>query len=59
MHQLDQILSEVAGYFPSADLPLVRRAYQFAAQAHVGQTRKSGDPYVSHPLAVAQIIAEL
>ena len=59
MHQLDQILSEVAGYYPSADLPLVRRAYQFAAQAHDGQTRKSGDPYVSHPLAVARIIAEL
>src|SRR5262245_24702123 len=59
MHQLDQIISELAGYFPSADLPLVRRAYQFAAQAHDGQTRKSGDPYVTHPLAVAEIIAEL
>src|SRR5258706_117499 len=59
MHQLDQILSEVASYFPNADLPMVRRAYQFAAQAHEGQTRKSGDPYVTHPLAVARIIAEL
>ncbi|MBS1118904.1 MAG: (p)ppGpp synthetase SpoT/RelA [Deltaproteobacteria bacterium] len=59
MHQLEQILSEVAGYYPAADLPLVRRAYQFAAAAHDGQTRKSGDPYVTHPLAVAQIIAEL
>jgi guanosine-3',5'-bis(diphosphate) 3'-pyrophosphohydrolase len=59
MQQLDQILSEVAGYYPSADLPLVRRAYQFAVQAHEGQTRKSGDPYVTHPLAVAHIIAEL
>jgi len=59
MHQLDQIISELAGYFPSADVPLVRRAYEFAAQAHDGQTRKSGDPYVTHPLAVAQIIAEL
>ncbi|HEX3762340.1 MAG TPA: bifunctional (p)ppGpp synthetase/guanosine-3',5'-bis(diphosphate) 3'-pyrophosphohydrolase [Kofleriaceae bacterium] len=59
MHQLDQIITELAGYFPSADLPLVRRAYEFAAQAHDGQTRKSGDPYVTHPLAVAQIIAEL
>lgn len=59
MHQLDQIISELAGYHPSADVPLVRRAYQFAAQAHDGQTRKSGDPYVTHPLAVAQIIAEL
>src|SRR5262245_15898052 len=59
MHQLDQILSEVAGYDPNADLPLVRRAYEFAAAAHEGQTRKSGDPYVSHPLSVARIIAEL
>ncbi|MBV8761452.1 MAG: bifunctional (p)ppGpp synthetase/guanosine-3',5'-bis(diphosphate) 3'-pyrophosphohydrolase [Deltaproteobacteria bacterium] len=59
MHQLDQILSEVAGYYPNADLALIRRAYQFAAAAHEGQTRKSGDPYVTHPLAVAQVIAEL
>jgi GTP pyrophosphokinase len=59
MHQLDQILSEVAGYHPSADLALIRRAYQFAAAAHDGQTRKSGDPYVTHPLSVAKVIAEL
>ena len=59
MHQLDQILSEVAGYHPAADINMVRKAYQFAAAAHDGQTRKSGDPYVTHPLAVAQIIAEL
>ena len=59
MHQLDQILSDLAGYYPGADIPLVRRAYQFAAQAHDGQTRKSGDPYVTHPLSVAQIITEL
>src|SRR3978361_1318951 len=59
MHQLDQLLSEVASYHPGADLQMVRRAYQFAAAAHDGQTRKSGDPYVTHPLAVAQIIAEL
>jgi guanosine-3',5'-bis(diphosphate) 3'-pyrophosphohydrolase len=59
MHQLDQIISGLAGYSRAADLPLVRRAYQFAATAHDGQTRKSGDPYVTHPLAVAQIISEL
>src|SRR2546423_5907160 len=59
MQQLDQILSEVAGYHPAADLQVIRRAYQLAAQAHDGQTRKSGDPSVTHPLAVAQIIAEL
>ncbi|MEO6772817.1 MAG: bifunctional (p)ppGpp synthetase/guanosine-3',5'-bis(diphosphate) 3'-pyrophosphohydrolase [Kofleriaceae bacterium] len=59
MHELDQIVSEVAGYDPNADLGLVRRAYEFAAQAHAGQTRKSGDPYVTHPISVARIIAEL
>ena len=59
MQQLDQILSEVGGYDLNADLPLVRRAYEFAAAAHHGQTRKSGDPYVTHPLSVAGIIAEL
>ncbi len=58
-HQLDQIVSEVAGYDPNADLALVRRAYEFASQAHEGQTRKSGDPYVTHPISVARIIAEL
>jgi len=59
MQQLDQLVSELAGYHPHADLALVRRAYQFASEAHEGQTRKSGDPYVTHPLAVARIIAQL
>jgi len=59
VHRFDQILSEIAGYHPTADVGMLRRAYEFAAHAHEGQTRKSGDPYVSHPLAVAQIIAEL
>ena len=56
---LEQVLSGISAYDPNADLELVRRAYDFAARAHEGQTRRSGDPYVTHPLAVAQIIAEL
>ncbi len=59
MTQIEQLLTDISGYHPTADLSLVRRAYQFAADAHAGQTRKSGDPYVTHPLAVAQIIADL
>ncbi len=59
MNQVDQLLSDVAAYHPAADLALVRRAYDFAAKAHAGQTRKSGEPYVTHPLAVARVIAEL
>ncbi len=59
MTQIEKLLEDISGYHPTADLGLVRRAYQFAADAHAGQTRKSGDPYVTHPLSVAQIITEL
>jgi GTP pyrophosphokinase len=42
---------------PAADVELIRRAYDVAAVCHQGQTRKSGDPYITHPLAVATILA--
>src|SRR6478752_3582912 len=44
---------------PKADLKLVQRAYEVAEKAHDGQFRKSGDPYITHPLAVATILADL
>jgi GTP pyrophosphokinase len=44
---------------PKADLALLQRAYDVAAAKHQGQQRKSGDPYITHPLAVATILAEL
>jgi GTP pyrophosphokinase len=44
---------------PGADMELIRRAYDVAAYWHQGQTRLSGDPYITHPLAVATILAEL
>jgi GTP pyrophosphokinase len=44
---------------PKADLGLLQRAYDVAAEKHEGQQRKSGDPYITHPLAVATILAEL
>jgi GTP diphosphokinase / guanosine-3',5'-bis(diphosphate) 3'-diphosphatase len=59
MLQLDQLIEDLSSYHPGADVALVRKAYAFAAAAHDGQTRKSGDPYVTHPLAVANIISEL
>ena len=53
-------LSEKAGeYLPADKLILVRDAYDFAVKAHQGQRRKSGEPFVSHPLRVALILAEL
>lgn len=44
---------------PKLDFSLVERAYQVAERAHQGQTRKSGDPYITHPVAVAQLLADL
>ncbi len=44
---------------PRANMRLLQQAYQVAEQFHRGQTRKSGDPYITHPLAVAHILAEL
>src|SRR5258708_24687935 len=42
-----------------AERQMIEKAYKFACQAHEGQTRKSGEPYMIHPVAVAQILAEL
>src|SRR5512146_3051873 len=59
MLRLQDLLTRVQGYHPAADLDLVQRCYAFAAKAHDGQLRRSGDPYVIHPLGVASTIADL
>jgi GTP pyrophosphokinase len=59
MLRLQDLLTRVQGYHPAADLDLVQRCYAFAAKAHDGQLRRSGDPYVVHPLGVASTIADL
>jgi GTP pyrophosphokinase len=56
---VDTLLRTVRMHHPKADLALVERAYQIADRAHDGQTRKSGEPYITHPVAVAQILADL
>src|SRR5690554_2663429 len=48
-----------AGYLPEEQLPLLRRAWHVGAAAHAGQTRRSGEPYITHPVAVAKVLAEL
>jgi len=53
---LEQRLS---AYLPPEQVARVRRAYEVGAEAHEGQTRKSGEPYITHPVAVAGILAEL
>src|SRR6478735_3280618 len=46
------------GYLKPKDVARLAEAYRFSEAAHAGQTRQSGDPYISHPLAVAEILAE-
>jgi GTP pyrophosphokinase len=56
---VDTICNTIQGYFPDADLALVRKAHAFAEKAHGEQKRSSGDPYIIHPTEVAQILADL
>ena len=56
---MQNVLSRLAANSTEAEQGLVRKAYAYAAAAHAGQVRLSGEPYLSHPLAVAEILAEL
>ncbi len=56
---LDQLLDRVKSYYADADLGLVRKAYEFSAKAHAGQRRRSGEPYLQHPIAVAGVLTSL
>jgi guanosine-3',5'-bis(diphosphate) 3'-pyrophosphohydrolase len=53
------VLQSLGQHYPQADLTTVREAFEFAALAHKDQTRVTGEPYVTHPLAAAQILADI
>jgi len=59
MTRLNDIVERVRAYHPLADVDLIKRAYVYSARAHEGQTRKSGEPYVTHPLEVSSLLAEM
>ncbi|MGH7296687.1 MAG: HD domain-containing protein, partial [Polyangiaceae bacterium] len=59
MLQAEQLIDRVRTYQPSVDSDLIQRAYYYSFKMHAGQTRKSGQPYVVHPVSVAGIIADL
>jgi GTP pyrophosphokinase len=59
MVTLDAICESVAKRYPTADLDLLRRCFAYAEQSHKGQFRRSGEPYLVHPLGVAKIICDL
>ena len=54
-----ELVQRVTKYHPSADISMIEKAYQVAKKAHDGQVRKSGEPYIIHPLCVAIILADL
>jgi guanosine-3',5'-bis(diphosphate) 3'-pyrophosphohydrolase len=56
---VDRLIKTVRTHHPKADVALIERAYGAAERAHDGQKRKSGEPYITHPVAVAQILADL
>ncbi len=57
--KVTDLMERIQGYHPAADVDLIRRAYDFSAGVHRGQKRRSGEPYLIHPMAVAGIIADL
>jgi len=58
-HTIDSLLAKIRHYDPKADMDMVRLAYDFADAAHAGQMRKSGDPYIIHPLSAAHLLADM
>jgi GTP diphosphokinase / guanosine-3',5'-bis(diphosphate) 3'-diphosphatase len=59
MVRFNDILEEILKYNPQADVDMLQKAYVFSAQAHKGQTRLSGEPYLVHPLEVAYILTRM
>ncbi len=57
--RIDDLCRRTRSYLSAEQIKKVRRAYRFGAEAHEGQRRKSGEPYIQHPLAVANILAEM
>lgn len=54
-----ELIASVKKYHPSTDISMIEKAYKIASKAHEGQKRKSGEPYIIHPLCVAIILADL
>jgi GTP pyrophosphokinase len=59
MFTIDDLADRLGGYLPQDEIRQVKRAFYYSEQAHDGQQRRSGEPYVTHPLAVANILANM
>ena len=58
MPEIAEFTRHLGHYLPPPDVALVERAFAFSEHAHAGQFRKSGEPYITHPLAVASILSQ-
>ena len=56
---IEDLMAQIRKYYRKEDIDMVRLAYDFAEKAHAGQTRKSGEPYIIHPVATAMILAHM
>jgi GTP pyrophosphokinase len=59
MIRANDIIDKVAVYYPAADFDIIRKAYAYSAYAHRNQVRLSGEPYLTHPIEVANLLAEM
>ena len=59
MVRFDDIVEKVSSYISEKEVAALRKAYVFAGQAHKGQVRRSGEPYLSHPLEVTDFLADM
>jgi len=59
MIRISDIIDKVSEHNPDADIDIIDRAYIYSARVHDGQVRLSGEPYLSHPLEVAGILADM
>nr|MDA8235954.1 HD domain-containing protein [Clostridia bacterium] len=55
----DKLINRIKAYNPRARVAFIEEVFQFAKEAHEGQMRNSGEPYITHPLQVATILADL
>ena len=59
MPEIDELIKQIVEYAPQSDVGLIRKAYDFAARAHAGQVRESGEVFFKHPFEVAKILARM
>ncbi|MDX2500396.1 MAG: bifunctional (p)ppGpp synthetase/guanosine-3',5'-bis(diphosphate) 3'-pyrophosphohydrolase [Deltaproteobacteria bacterium] len=59
MIRINDVIDKISEYYPQADFDIIDRAYIYSARVHDGQVRLSGEPYLSHPLEVAGILADM